>query len=129
VLYPTELSLAAWKAVAAGLALGTATLVLMRIAPRRPYALVGWLWFLGTLVPVIGLVQVGNQALADRFTYVPLVGIFIATVWGARDIASRWTIPRSLVGVVTAALIGGLAITTGMQVALWRDGETLLSHA
>ncbi len=129
VLYPYEMNLPLSKAVAAGLVLGAVTVALLRIAPRRPYALVGWLWFLGTLVPVIGLVQIGNQALADRFTYVPLIGIFIAIAWGTGDVVSRWAIPPALVAVVAAGLIGVLAITTGMQVALWRNGETLLSHA
>src|SRR5262249_24351640 len=115
VLYPYDTTLTLANAVAPALALGAVTLALVRIARRRPYALVGWLWFLGTLVPVIVLVQIGNQAFADRYTYVPLIGIFITLAWGAADVVSRWAIRPSLVAVVATGLIGTLAITAAAQ--------------
>ncbi len=129
VLYPYDPDLSVSTAAAAAVALAAVTVASTCIAPRRPYALVGWLWFVGTLCPVIGLVQVGNQAMADRFTYVPLIGIFIAVVWGAADVASRWAVPRPVVVAGTAGLLGVLAVAAFRQAALWRDGETLLSHA
>jgi hypothetical protein len=85
-----------WQAPAAGLALAVLSLLALRQARRHPYLLVGWLWYLGTLLPVIGLVQVGVQAMADRYTYVPSIGLFIAVVWGMADLAARWRAPRFL---------------------------------
>ena len=89
---------------------------------RRPHVLVGWLWYLGTLVPVIGIVQVGAHALADRFTYVPLIGIFIAVAWSVPAPA------RALQTVVVAALLA-LALRTQAQVAVWKDSVSLFEHA
>ena len=72
---------------------------------RRPYFLVGWLWYLGTLVPVIGLLQVGTQARADRYTYIPLIGIFLALSWGAVELLGRRRSGRVALAAVTAALL------------------------
>jgi protein O-mannosyl-transferase len=95
---------------------------------RRPYLLVGWLWFLGTLVPVIGFVQVGGQAVADRYSYVPLIGIFIMVAWGASDLLAtgkaRWA-----AGLLGAALVGACAAATFHQLEYWRDGVRLFRHA
>ena len=74
--------------------------------PACPYLLVGWLWFLGTLVPVIGLVQVGSAAMADRYTYFPLVGVFIAVAFGVRELANRFQFPKTAVAAA-AVLIAG----------------------
>ena len=93
---------------------------------RRPYLLVGWLWYLGTLVPVSGIVQVGHYAWADRFSYVPLIGIFVAVVWGVSEIlASRPGIAMGIGASVAAAL----AVVAGVQVQYWRSSETLFRHA
>jgi tetratricopeptide (TPR) repeat protein len=89
----------------------------------------GWLWYLGTLLPVIGLVQVGAQAMADRYTYVPLLGILVAAVWWASDVAREREIPSRIVGAVAAAWVAVLAVAAGWQVATWRDSVTLHSHA
>lgn len=129
VLYPYDVRLPLWQPVAAALCLGAMSVLVLRIARRHPYALVGWLWYLGTLVPVIGLVQIGSQALADRYTYVPLIGVFIMIAWGARSLVTHWAIPAPIVGTVAAAAIGAYAAAAWAQVGLWRDGETLLSHA
>jgi len=101
---------------------------------RRPYLLVGWLWFLGTLVPVIGLVQVGIQSMADRYTYVPLVGIFIAAAWGLTEIAERAGAPaggRSTRWLYVPALVLVLLLDTRTraQVRTWRDSESLFRNA
>jgi tetratricopeptide (TPR) repeat protein len=90
----------------------------------RPFLLVGWLWYLGTLVPVIGLVQVGGTAMADRFTYVPLLGIFLALAWLVPEGAA----PR-LVAAAAAVVLALLAAQTRAQVAVWRDSATLFAHA
>ena len=98
---------------------------------RRPYLLVGWLWFLGTLVPVIGLVQVGRQSMADRYTYVPLIGVFIMGVWGVAEAVAGWNRRTRLVvlGPVAGAVLAGCLVLTERQLALWKDSETLFRHA
>ncbi len=111
---------------AGGLALVTALCV--ALARQRPYLIVGWLWFVGTLVPVIGLVQVGGQAMADRYTYLPLVGIFIMLSWGAGEAADSWKWGRWAPGAAGTAL-AALAVLTCVQLGYWRDGATLFRHA
>src|SRR5207247_5792077 len=96
VFYPhPHTGLLEWRVAAAALLLAALTAVALRLARPAPYLLFGWLWFLGTLVPVIGLLQVGGQAMADRYTYVPLLGIFIAAAWGPGELAVRLA-PRPL---------------------------------
>lgn len=111
----------------AGLALGTGGAVALR--RRHPYLLTGWLWFLGTLVPVIGLVQVGAQAMADRYTYLPLVGLLVMLVWGLNEWGkrgrhTRWALP--VAGGVAALLC---ALRTQRQISYWKDSESLSRHA
>ena len=94
----------------------------------RPYLIMGWLWFLGTLVPVIGLVQVGGQIMADRYFYIPSIGLFIALVFGLADIAKSWRVAPSLsMGIACAALLI-LATLTNAQIQRWRDSFTLFEH-
>lgn len=90
ILYPYLKSIIYWQVVGAGLLLAVITVVVFRMMKTKPYVAVGWFWFLGTLVPVIGLVQVGLQAMADRYTYVPLIGLFIMVAWGVPDILGKW---------------------------------------
>jgi protein O-mannosyl-transferase len=115
-------------AAAAALLLALTVLCLWRIR-EQPYLAVGWLWFLGMLVPVIGLVQIGSQALADRYTYLPLLGIFAAVCWGARDLLRRCRVsPRAAAAAASAAVLA-LAVPARLQAAVWRDGATLYTHA
>jgi tetratricopeptide (TPR) repeat protein len=95
---------------------------------RRPYLAVGWLWYLGTLVPVIGLVQVGGQARADRYTYLPLVGVFVALVWGVADLAGRLGRARALAGLA-AAVLAYFMLLSWTQVHYWHDSVTLWEHS
>ena len=129
VLYPYDTSLPLWQPLGAALCLVGLTALVLRHARRHPYALVGWLWYLGTLVPVIGLVQIGNQALADRYTYVPLIGVFVIVAWGGRSLLRRWAVPPPLAGALASLAIGAYAVAAWAQVGLWKDGETLFSHA
>jgi tetratricopeptide (TPR) repeat protein len=106
-----------------------ATLLLLSISGlvlwqgrRRPYLGMGWFWYLGTLVPVIGLVQVGNQAMADRYTYVPLIGLFVMVAWGGWELAGAWRL-RRLAGGVTAAAVAACAVLTVRQEFHWKDTE------
>ncbi len=96
---------------------------------RRPYVLFGWLWFLGTLVPVIGLVQVGSQAMADRYSYMSLVGIFIVFVWGIADLLGHGRLNQpSLAWAVIAPLLMMCLILTWRQIPYWKNTETLFRH-
>jgi tetratricopeptide (TPR) repeat protein len=129
VFYPFDRSMPAWQGLAAFLALAALTVLLLRAARRRPYLGVGWLWFLGTLVPVIGLVQVGMQATADRYTYVPLIGIFIVIAWGAPELLARAPARRAVLPIAAAAAIAACTVGTRAQVAVWRDDQALWQHA
>ena len=95
----------------------------------RRYLAVGWLWFLGTLVPMIQLVQVGNHAMADRYAYVSFVGLFIALCWSVADAAERASSSRVWLPVATAALLVLLMLATRQQVNYWADDLTLWTHA
>jgi Tfp pilus assembly protein PilF len=95
---------------------------------RHPWLLFGWLWYLGTLVPVIGLVQVGDQAMADRYTYIPSVGILIILVWAARELARLARVPALTLTVPIAALLSCLIITR-LQLRYWQNSESLFRHA
>jgi len=98
-------------------------------ARRRTHLLVGWFWFLGMLVPVIGLVQVSSQAYADRYTYLPLIGLFIAGVWEARERLARVRKPHRVGAGLAAALVALLAVSAHGQTRHWRDSVALFSHA
>ncbi|MHB8068565.1 MAG: tetratricopeptide repeat protein [Desulfobaccales bacterium] len=129
VLYPHPLdSIPLWQELGAGLLLALTSLLLLRLGRRYPYLLVGWLWYLGTLLPVIGLVQVGDQAWADRFTYVPLLGLFIIFAWGAREVTAGWPGARILRPGGAGLILAALLAVTFFQVRLWRDSITLFEH-
>ena len=95
---------------------------------KRPYLLVGWLWYLGTAVPVIGLVQVGTQAMADRYTYIPGIGLLIMLAWGGTELAVHFRLPAKALRVAVAAVVVTCVLLTSMQIGYWRDGETLFRH-
>ena len=121
-------SLAAWKVAAAVLVLLAITAVVVRFRTRR-YLLVGWLWFLGTLVPVIGLVQVGDAAMADRYAYIPLIGIFMMIAFGAADWAAAKNIGVVWQATPAAAVLILLAWAAHRQVGYWQSNYDLWSHA
>jgi len=106
-----------------------ATFGAIRTARSYPYILVGWLWYLGTLVPVIGLVQVGNQALADRYTYIPLIGLFIIASWGAFDLAEKRRVPRPALPALAVIALAALTVIAQRQVSYWRDSISLWTRA
>jgi Tfp pilus assembly protein PilF len=129
IYYPSsQYTAPAWQWSAALILLGTVTALALRSARERSYLIVGWLWFLGTLVPVIGFVRVGDQAMADRYTYIPLIGLLIALVFGLADLASTWRLGRISVATVSAATIVLLASLTTRQISRWRDSETLFTY-
>ena len=95
----------------------------------KPYLLVGWLWFLGTLVPVIGLVHAGAQSFADRYTYLPLIGIFIMVAWGMSDLLSAWRQRTTFLKVTALVALAGCLAVTGRQLTYWENSYTLFRHA
>jgi tetratricopeptide (TPR) repeat protein len=121
-----------WPALlAAGAALLLLTWTALSVYRARqfPYLPVGWFWFLGTLVPTIGLVQVGAQSIADRYTYIPSIGFFIVVVWGACDLAQRWPERGKFLPIAgVVALIGCLGVTS-IQIGYWHNSKTLFLHA
>ena len=110
-----------------GLALGAISVAAVRLAKIRPFLLVGWCWYLGTLVPVIGLVQVGVQSMADRYTYIPLIGIFIIAAWGAAEFTEDW--PARNKAIAAAVVLAVCGWFTWRQVATWSSSEALYRHA
>ncbi|MEO6196456.1 MAG: hypothetical protein ABIS20_25835 [Thermoanaerobaculia bacterium] len=130
VFYPIPLAIPAWQVAAATALLAALTALATWKARRAPWLLVGWLWFLGTLVPVIGLVQVGRQAMADRYTYLPSIGLFVAIVWGiAWGIAALARERRAILATASAAAILALAVGTWKQAGTWHDSVALYRHA
>jgi tetratricopeptide (TPR) repeat protein len=117
-----------WQVSLAALFLIAVSILVVRERVRRPYLAVGWFWYLGTLVPVIGIVQVGMQSMADRFTYVPLIGLFIMVVWGAAEGCQRWRLPNFVPAAISILLLTTCADLTARQVTYWRDSETLFTR-
>ncbi|HEY7315369.1 MAG TPA: hypothetical protein VH643_38915 [Gemmataceae bacterium] len=117
------------SALAGGAMLLSLTLLCWWQARRRPWLLVGWLWFVGTLVPVIGFAQGGRQAWADRFSYWPHIGLFLAVVWGLAELVERVRLPVLVPRLVGAVVLGWLTFLTHAQIASWRDSSALWEQA
>ncbi len=129
VLYPLPGHFPWWQLALAAAALIAISWFAWRGRSRFAYLPVGWLWFLGTLVPVIGLVQVGSQALADRYTYFPSVGIFIIVAFGARDLANRFQISKIIIAIAAASVLAACLVLMEKQLSYWSDDESLFRHA
>jgi protein O-mannosyl-transferase len=118
----------AWQFGLALLFLLSVSLLVWKLRRTRPYLLIGWLWYLGTLVPVIGLIQVGDQAMADRYAYVPLIGIFVMVVWASADAADRRQLsPQSRIATAIA-ILAVLSFLTWRQIGYWQSDYDLWSH-
>lgn len=129
VYYPfSETNLPAWQVIGAFVLLLTITIIAIRQINVRPFLIVGWLWFLGTLVPVIGIVQVGGQAMADRYHYLPSIGLFCALVFGAADFVKVKRLSHTAVATASTVLLVIFGALTWMQIGLWRDSTILFSH-
>jgi tetratricopeptide (TPR) repeat protein len=128
--YPYDrLSLAAEPVPLAVAVLAALTGLVIWQGRARPYLAVGWLWFLVTLLPVIGIIQVGNQAMADRYTYVPLIGPFVALAWGAGEVVARWPAWRRPLAVAAGVTVLSAAWAARAQAGTWRDSFSLYGHA
>lgn len=130
VFYPhPENRLPLWEIISAALLLICATAAAIAVRKQRPYFLTGWLWYLGMLVPVIGLVQVGWQGHADRYTYLPQIGLYIAVAWGVADLTALWRHQRTIIIAAAILVISLLGVSGWAQTSYWRDSETLFKHA
>lgn len=128
-LYPHPAVTHGWLTAAATLALLAITAACLFFGRRYRYLAVGWLWYVGALVPVLGLVQVGRQAIADRYTYVPVIGLTVIVVWGITDLTGRWRFRRAALATASVACLLVLSRLTFLQIQTWHDTTTLFEHA
>jgi tetratricopeptide (TPR) repeat protein len=124
--YPGD-SLPLWQPIASLLILVVISAGVIYTARR--YLVIGWFWYIGTLVPVIGLVQIGNQMMADRYTYLPSIGIFIMVAWGAAELSARWRYREPILGIGAGVVLTALSICTLLQVRYWQNSFTLYERA
>ncbi|VAX13954.1 hypothetical protein MNBD_GAMMA24-611, partial [hydrothermal vent metagenome] len=127
--YPFREIVPVWQVAGASVLLAAISLMAFLLVKRSPYLFVGWFWFLGTLVPVIGLVQVGWQAMADRYTYVPLIGIFIVAAWGAPELLKRWHKREIGLSALAVLLVVIAMVISFQQVQYWKNDLALYEHA
>ncbi len=117
-----------WKAGGAAVLLAAVLVAAIKCRRSHPYFLAGWLWYLITLLPVIGLVQVGRQAMADRYTYIPLIGLFVVAGWGGADLGRRFPRGKMAISIAAACSLLLLAAGTWRQLGYWRDNFSLIGH-
>src|ERR1035437_7627651 len=136
ILWPDDLAIcyplvrwAHWQIIGALLFVLAISLLTLWAAPRRPYLPVGWLWFLGALVPVIGLVQVGAQAMADRYSYVPSIGLFMVLSWAGCDLVQRWRSSRLVLAAASVSVLLTLGWLTAGQLRYWQDSVSLFTRS
>ena len=129
VIYPLPPGVPLWQVAGAVLLLSGISILAILLRGRAPFLLVGWLWYLGTLVPVIGLVQVGIQAFADRYSYIPLIGLFMCIAWAVPEAASAGRRQRALLAASAAFVLVVFAAATWRQTGFWKDSRKLFTHA
>ena len=128
-LYPFPASIPYWKVTTAAILIMIISLIGLRLYKRRPFIMIGWLWYLGTLLPVIGIVQAGLwPAMADRWAYIPLIGIFFIIIWSFYDIINRLRLKRSIILAITVPPILVISLATSAQVKVWNNSFELLQH-
>ncbi|HUQ93521.1 MAG TPA: tetratricopeptide repeat protein [Bryobacteraceae bacterium] len=126
-VYPFPLEIPIWQTLGASILLAGLTYLIWKNRRTRPYLLVGWLWFLGVLVPMIGIIRAGSQAMADRFTYLPSIGLAIMIAWGAAEFAYRWKLRTRVLAAAVPLII--LAVLTIHQTGFWLNSQTLFEHS
>jgi tetratricopeptide (TPR) repeat protein len=129
VFYPLPTSVPIWLAVGALAVLAGITVVVIRLRRRQPFLAVGWVWYVVTLLPVSGIVQVGTHAMADRYTYVPLVGLFVMVAWGVPALVGAGRARQWALGGIGAVVVLACAVSARAQVATWADSGALWQHA
>ena len=128
VLYPHPGVVPIWQTLSAVILLIFMTLLVAWSAKKAPYLAVGWLWYLGTLVPVIGIVQVGMQSMADRYTYIPMIGLLIMTAWGIPELLKTWRYRKEVLATLSTVVILCFFMATRTQVEHWRNSFSLFDH-
>ena len=129
VYYAHPITRPAWQIAGAALVLFAVTMLSLREFRRRPHLIVGWLWYLGTLVPVIELVQAGTFSHADRYTYIPLIGVFIMVAWSLDELRGSARVPAAAMTGAAVALVAALTVAGSVQAGHWKNSETLFHHA
>jgi len=129
VFYPHPGLWQRWQVSGAVLILVAITFLVIREAKRFPYLIVGWLWYVGTLVPVIGIVQVGEQTRADRYTYIPLIGLFIMAAWIVPELLKKWRYREKVLIASSVLILACFSMVTWKQVGYWHNSFTLFDHA
>ena len=117
-----------WHTLTAGMLLLCISILVIRWARKRPYLVTGWLWYLVTLLPVIGLVKHGPHSMGDRYTYIPLIGLFIMIAWGVPDLVSRWRYRKIILGLSAGLVLLALMLSSAAQVRHWENDITLYGH-
>lgn len=128
IFYPHPERVILWQVLGAVSLLIAITMAVFWMFKRGPYLITGWLWYLGTLVPVIGIVQAGVQAMADRYTYIPLIGLFIILAWSVPELLKKWEYRKEILWGLSGLCILCLSVVTWMQVGYWSDSVALFSH-
>jgi tetratricopeptide (TPR) repeat protein len=129
IFYPLPEKIYLGQTLAALVVLGSLSILALRLHRTRPYLFTGWFWFLGTLVPVIGLVQVGGAQIADRYSYLPSIGLFLAATCAALELAAHWQIPQKILAGMATAILLMCAATTANQLGYWQNNVALFQHA
>jgi tetratricopeptide (TPR) repeat protein len=129
VIYPYPAHIPWWQVAGAGLLLIAISVIALRAAQRRPYLIVGWLWFIISLVPVIGLVQVGVQSIADRYTYLPAIGLFVMIAWYAIELLAAWPAAKPMLASAAGLVLTACFLVSMHQLPYWHDSIKLFSHA
>jgi len=125
--YPNN-PLSIWKVTLASAFLLTVSAIAIFLRKKRPYVLTGWFWYVGMLVPVIGIVQIGEQGHADRYTYLPQIGLFLLIVWGVADLANTWHLRREYLWLAATITIAVLSYRAAVQTSFWKNSERLWDH-
>ena len=129
ILYPYPEVITAWQILGASAVLGSVTFLTIRYRKRLPWLFVGWFWYVGTLVPVIGLVQVGVQAMADRYTYIPLIGVFLILTWGTAALLGNWRYKKIALSVIAVVVLFVQISSAWAQVSYWKSSVRLFEQA
>jgi tetratricopeptide (TPR) repeat protein len=129
ILYPYPEVITVWQIVGASAVLGSVTFLTLRYRKRLPWLFVGWFWYVGTLVPVIGLVQVGVQAMADRYTYIPLIGVFLILTWGTAALLGNWRYKKIALSVIAIVVLFVQISSAWAQVSYWKSSVRLFEQA
>ena len=128
IFYPHPDTFFIWQTAIASIFLIMVTFLAVKLRKNFPYFIIGWLWYLGVLFPVIGIVQIGSQAMADRYTYVPLIGLFVIVSWGVPDILGGWRHKKTAIVMSATAVISAIIIWTSVQLTYWKNTSSVFSR-